>query len=152
MDPPIVFCLRCMNISCWSHMSDWHRIFLLLKYNIMSPWWPACMPCHLGLIFLNETQNTELLFVCIMLCVLILSSQHSSRTHLSGLVNMVVKFKFKLNFMFKFKYLQIYSKSCSNSNSSSILNSAHMSPWTHVSAWPTALVVLIVKQTETLVI
>jgi hypothetical protein len=41
MDPPIVFCLRGMNISCLSHMSVLHRkeLFLLLKYNIMSSWW-----------------------------------------------------------------------------------------------------------------
>jgi hypothetical protein len=76
--------------------------------------------------------------------------------------------EFKLKFKFKFKIPQIYSKfefqvrpailsfwfyskSCTNSNSSSILNSAHMSPcidvsgWAHMSAWSTALVVLIVK-------
>jgi hypothetical protein len=33
MDPPVIYCLRGMNISCWSHMSDWHQ-------NIIT--------CHLG--------------------------------------------------------------------------------------------------------
>jgi hypothetical protein len=41
MDPPIVFCLHGMNISCWSHMSDLHRKKnLTTKYNNMSPWCP----------------------------------------------------------------------------------------------------------------
>jgi hypothetical protein len=69
----------------------------------------------------------ELLFICIILCVLILSSQHGSRTHLSHPISMVVKFKlkfkFKLNSNFKFKFLWIYSKFCSDLNSSSSLNS-----------------------------
>jgi hypothetical protein len=41
-NPPIVFCLRGMNISCWFHMSDLHKKnFWLPKCNIMSSWWPT---------------------------------------------------------------------------------------------------------------
>jgi hypothetical protein len=41
MDPPIVSSLHGMNISCWSHMPDWHRKTLFLNYrNIIL--------CHLG--------------------------------------------------------------------------------------------------------
>jgi hypothetical protein len=53
----------------------------------------------------------RLLFLSIILCVLILSSQHGSQTHLLGPFSMVVKlklkfkFKFKLKYKFKFKFL-----------------------------------------------
>jgi hypothetical protein len=70
MDPPIVFCLRGMNISCWSHMLDLHRrkTFFLNYQNIIlclpgGPHdtsvldWPTCQ-FRLGWIFLDETQNT----------------------------------------------------------------------------------------------
>jgi hypothetical protein len=57
MDSPIISCLCGMNISCWSHMSDWHQkpIFGLPKYNIMSPWWPTCQ-LSLDWIFLMKLQ------------------------------------------------------------------------------------------------
>jgi hypothetical protein len=39
-DRPIVFCLRGMNISCWSHMSDLHRKNFFSYWNIIL--------CHFG--------------------------------------------------------------------------------------------------------
>jgi hypothetical protein len=72
-------------------------------------------PMVIGSLYHQATASAlllcELLFLCIMLRVLILSNQHGSRTHLSGLVSMVViiklkfKFKFELKFKFKFKFL-----------------------------------------------
>jgi hypothetical protein len=70
IDPPIVFCLRGMNISCWSHLSDLHQIkmfFLLPKYNIMSPLWPtghigvmvAHMSAQLGMKFYFFRRNSK---------------------------------------------------------------------------------------------
>jgi hypothetical protein len=115
------------------------KLFCLPKYNIISPWWPTCQlsldwilfkmklkmlktgiepttPWSLESYTTSALLLCKLLCLCIILCVLILSRQHGSRTHLSGPVSMVVKFKlkfkfkFKLQFKFKFKFLQIYSK------------------------------------------
>jgi hypothetical protein len=92
--------------------------------------------------------------------------------NLNSLLNffqILPEFKLKLKCKFKFPRIYckfeshvgpailsywVYSKSCTVSISSSILNLAHMSPWTHVSgwahmsAWPTASVVLIVKNSH----
>jgi hypothetical protein len=62
MDPPIVFWLCGMNISCWSHMSDLHPKKLFFDYqniilchlggphDTLASGWPTCQLC-LGWIF-----------------------------------------------------------------------------------------------------
>jgi hypothetical protein len=68
MDPPIIFYLCGMNISCWSRMSDLHQIKTFFQYqniilchlggphDTLASGWPTCQ-LSLGWIFLDETQN-----------------------------------------------------------------------------------------------
>jgi hypothetical protein len=42
MDPHVVSCLPSLNISCWSHMSDWHQNIISCHLGRLESGWPTC--------------------------------------------------------------------------------------------------------------